>query len=190
MKIGQLKTTEPIEKAMREIRYWLGKINADGLNTNTNYDAKTNIALLRMHYKGKSYEFRSQNQKNCRLNMWAIARVMEYKVRAHLMGIEQFDKSMQAYLQLGASAEAMMAGAQATGTESSQNLSVYAVIGISPLASNDELKAHYKKLAKSWHPDMAGSEEAKTVFEKKFAEINEAWRQIQLERGLVLETQE
>lgn len=177
MKIGQLRTTETIDKAMREIREWLTKINVEPMSLNTNWDARQNIALLKFSRKGKSYEFRSSKQNNCRLNMHAIARVMEYKVRAHLMGIEEFETAMSPYLQLEG---------YSTPTQEVKkgNDRFYAIIGISPLASNDELTSHYKKMAKSWHPDMAGSEEAKVVFEQKFSELNQAWSEIKKERGI------
>lgn len=178
--IGQLRIGQPIEKAMRMIKEWLDKIRINGLSLDIRYDARQNVALVRFSFNGKNYEFKSASQSNCRLNMWAIARVMEYKVRAHLMGIEKFDKSMQAYLQLEASPEAMQAGnSQSYG---SQDNAAYATLGVSPLSSNTELIGHFRKLSKSWHPDMAGSEEAKIVFEKKFSEINSAWETIKKER--------
>lgn len=48
----------------------------------------------------------------------------------------------------------------------------YSVLGVPQGASDDEIKAAYKKLAKKYHPDLNdGSAEA----EKKMAEINEAY---------------
>ena len=109
--------------------------------------------------------------------MWAIARAMESKVRNHIMEIEPFEKSMKSYLLLEGSTAPLEEHEKADVTS-------YAIIGISPLASNDELEKHYKKTAKAWHPDMAGSEEARKVFEDKFSEINSAWEQIKKESGL------
>jgi len=177
--IGELRTKEPIEKAIREINGWLSRIGITGLSIDTRYDAASNVALLRFDYSGKHYEFRSTKQQNCRLNMWAIARVMEYKTRSHLMNIEPFEKSMQAYLQLGAPENY-----QASPGQPSADYDAYATLGISPLSSNEELLRHYKKLAKAWHPDMAGSDEAKSVFEKKITEINDAWVRIKQQRNL------
>jgi hypothetical protein len=174
--IGQLRTSKPIEKAIRDLRYWLTKIEINGLSINARYDAKQNIALLNFIYKEKKYEFRSTKQSNCRLNMWAICKAMESKIRNHLMGIEPFEKSMTAYLQL-------------EGPTISEEImeidnAPYVILGISSLSSNEELEKHYNKLAKSWHPDMAGSEEAKEIFEQKFAEINQAWTEIKKQRGI------
>ena len=48
----------------------------------------------------------------------------------------------------------------------------YRVLGVPQGASDDEIKAAYKRLAKKYHPDLNdGSSEA----EKKMAEINEAY---------------
>lgn len=176
--LGQLRTDKSIENAMREIRDWLFKLKISGLNLLTNYDPRLNIAVLSFKYNDKAYEFRSTKQKNCRLNMHAIARVMESKVRAHLMGIEDFDKSMVAYLQLEDHSGASQAQAMPANERN------YVKLGISALASNEELQAHYKKLCRTFHPDMALSEYAKEEFQKRMAEINEAWAEIKKERGL------
>lgn len=48
----------------------------------------------------------------------------------------------------------------------------YEVLGVSPGASDDEIKAAYRKLAKKYHPDLnGGSAEA----ENKMKEVNEAY---------------
>src|SRR3990167_5299524 len=101
-KIGQLRTDKSIDSAMREIREWLDRIKISGFSIDLRYDPKQNVALCRFTYQGKNYEFTSRKQTNCRLNMHAIARVMESKVRAHLMDIERFDTAMSPYLRLNA----------------------------------------------------------------------------------------
>lgn len=179
-KLGHLQTQEPIEKAMRLIRGWLHQLGIDGLSIQTNYDARQNIAVLKFRYNNKDYEFRSTKQANSRLNMHGIARVMEYKVRSHIMGIEDFERSMKSYLALGYEGSFTSAQTQIDQTD-------YIRLGISPLASNDEIKKKYKELMKGFHPDMALSDEAKKEFEKRSAEINEAWTNIQKERGLIEE---
>ena len=51
----------------------------------------------------------------------------------------------------------------------------YRVLGVSPGASDDEIKQAYRRLAKKYHPDVNhGSPEA----EQKMKEINEAYDMI------------
>ena len=48
----------------------------------------------------------------------------------------------------------------------------YEVLGLTPGASDDEIKAAYRKLAKKYHPDLnGGSPEA----ERKMKEVNDAY---------------
>ena len=49
----------------------------------------------------------------------------------------------------------------------------YKVLGVSPTSSLEEIKIVYRQLSKIYHPDM------KTGNEKKFREVNEAWKSIQ-----------
>lgn len=173
-KIGELRTEKSIESAIKEIKKWLSFIDVKALNVE--YDARSNIAAISFIYNGKDYEFRSINQKNCRLNMWGIARVMEFKVRAHIMRIEDFGASMEHYKLLEGNIE--------NRKQNPINEINYIILGISPLASNEEIRKKYKQLMKSFHPDMALSKEAKEEFEKKAAEINMAYHQIKKERGM------
>lgn len=51
----------------------------------------------------------------------------------------------------------------------------YQILGVSPSASDDEIKAAYRKLAKQYHPDRNnGSAEA----ERRMMQINDAYAQI------------
>lgn len=187
MNIGTLSVQKPIENAIKNIREWLNTLGVNGLSVDTRYDAKQNIAVLRFNYKGQWYEFKSSKQKNCRLNMHAIARVMEFKVRSHLMQIEEFQKSMKSYVAIEASADAMSKGFSQQNNDEVKgplaDLEDYALIGANQFMSNDELKKCYRLACKAWHPDMA-DEVSKEIFEEKFAEINDAWQRISLERGI------
>jgi len=178
--IGQLNTSKPITNAMSEIREWLGKIKISGMLIDLRYDAPTNVASVKFKFNGKDYQFISKRQRNCRLNMFAIARVMEYKVRSHLMGIEDFEKSMIAYLELPNYSEFQ----EAKPMQDSVSEKDYMILGINSLASNDEVEKRFKTLAKTYHPDMALSEEAKKEFGNKMSEINMAYTNIKKSRGI------
>ena len=54
------------------------------------------------------------------------------------------------------------------------NSDPYAVLGLAPGASDDEVKAAYKRLAKKYHPDLNPSPEA----EERMKEFNAAYDQI------------
>lgn len=62
----------------------------------------------------------------------------------------------------------------------------YKVLGISPSATDDEVRAAYRKLALKHHPDRVSTlgEDIKKAAEKKFQEINEAKEKIYKARGL------
>lgn len=178
-KIGQLRTRDGIEVGMREIRGWLSKIDVNGLSIDLKYDAGQNVALVKFKYKNVDYEFRSTKQSNCRLNMHAIARVMESKVRSHLMGIEDFSKSMTAYASLP-----NYSSEQSSASFEKISEKHYAILGLTSLESNQEIKNRYRQLCKTFHPDMALSDEAKAEFSKKFNEINQAYAEICKERNI------
>ncbi len=62
----------------------------------------------------------------------------------------------------------------------------YAVLGISSSATDDEVKAAYRKKALEHHPDRVAKlgEDVRKSAEQKFQEINEAKDRIYKARGL------
>lgn len=78
-------------------------------------------------------------------------------------------------------------GRQAGGSSPSMDRnSNYATLGVSPSATDDEVKAAYRSLALKYHPDRyAGKSDAeRQAAEEKFKEINAAYEAIKKERGL------
>ena len=56
----------------------------------------------------------------------------------------------------------------------------FAVLGVAPGASGDEVAAAYRRLAKRWHPDRAAGQDAA----RRMAEINAAYDLVRSERWL------
>ncbi|WP_297793762.1 TerB family tellurite resistance protein [uncultured Eudoraea sp.] len=62
----------------------------------------------------------------------------------------------------------------------------YKILEIEKVASDDEVKKAYRKMAKKYHPDkvITENEAIKKGAEEKFKEVQKAYEQIQKERGL------
>lgn len=59
----------------------------------------------------------------------------------------------------------------------------YQVLGLTPDATDDEIKAAYRALAKKYHPDSNANNPLADLAEEKMQQINEAYDQIQAERA-------
>ena len=62
----------------------------------------------------------------------------------------------------------------------------YAVLGVSPDATDDEVRRAYRTLALKHHPDRVATlgDDIRRAAEKKFQEINEAKERIYKARGM------
>lgn len=60
----------------------------------------------------------------------------------------------------------------------------YKVLGVSPNASDDEIKAAYRQLAKKYHPDNYANNPLADLAEEKMREINKAYDMIQSDAGI------
>lgn len=58
----------------------------------------------------------------------------------------------------------------------------YKVLGVSPSASDEEIKKAYRELAKKYHPDAYANNPLKDLAAEKMKEINEAYDRIVSER--------
>ena len=60
----------------------------------------------------------------------------------------------------------------------------YSVLGVSPNASDEEIKKAYRELARKYHPDNYQNNPLADLAEEKMKEINEAYDMIQRQRLL------
>lgn len=58
----------------------------------------------------------------------------------------------------------------------------YEVLGVSPNASNDEVKKAYRELSRKYHPDSYVDNPLSDLAEEKFKEVQEAYEQIMKQR--------
>ena len=58
----------------------------------------------------------------------------------------------------------------------------YKVLGVSPSATDEEVKDAYRKLAKKYHPDQYADSPLKDLADEKLKEINEAYDTITAQR--------
>ena len=58
----------------------------------------------------------------------------------------------------------------------------YKILGVSPTASDAEIKSAYKELVKKYHPDQYQDNPLADVAEEKMSEINAAYDQIMTSR--------
>ena len=59
----------------------------------------------------------------------------------------------------------------------------YKVLGVTPNASDDEIKNAYRKLARKYHPDKYADSDLKDLADEKMKEINAAYEEIQKMRS-------
>ncbi len=139
-------------------------------------------------------EFRSAVMSSCR----QLRQYMPYEQRLELLHflvlIAQADNVVSAEEVRALRECATELGLDASELDSMLNLNdastsldaAYKVFGVSPSATDDELKAAYRKLALKNHPDRVASlgEDVRKAAEKKFQEINAAKDTIWKARGM------
>lgn len=95
-------------------------------------------------------------------------------------------KEVATYLGLSAQDVDSMLNMEASSNQQIRLDEAYKILGISPNATNDEVKAAYRKMALKHHPDRVSTlgDDIREAAEKKFQEINNAKERIYKARGL------
>lgn len=95
-------------------------------------------------------------------------------------------KELAGYLGLSAQDVESMLNMGNNGKATASIEDAYKILGISPNATNDEVKAAYRKMALKHHPDRVSTlgDDVRLAAERKFQEINEAKERIFKTRGL------
>ena len=95
-------------------------------------------------------------------------------------------KEVAAYLGLSAQDVDSMLNMEASSNQQIGLNEAYKILGILPNATNDEVKAAYRKMALKHHPDRVSTlgDDVREAAEKKFQEINNAKERIYKARGL------
>lgn len=95
-------------------------------------------------------------------------------------------KELAGYLGLSAQDVESMLNMGNNGKATASIEDAYKILGISPNATNDEVKAAYRKMALKHHPDRVSTlgDDVRLAAERKFQEINEAKERIFKARGL------
>ena len=62
------------------------------------------------------------------------------------------------------------------GMSDPRTTNYYDVLHLSPTATEDEIKAHYRKLSKQYHPDMGGSQDAMAALNEAYNVLSDRFR--------------
>lgn len=139
-----------------------------------------------------TYEFQRTIQSSCA----QIAANMDYSQRLQLFNflfmIAKADGRVTPEEVTALQEIAQYMSLSAADTDSMMNLerndleSAYKVLGITSAATDEEVKAAYRKMALKHHPDRVATlgEDVRKAAEKKFQEINEAKERIYKARGI------
>ena len=157
------------------------------------------LKLFEMQKQQGESQFKETIRKSCieisfPMNISQRLQLLNYlviiaKVDGEVSSKEIFAlKEVAGYLGLTAQdVESMLnmdAGSRPTNNRNIEK--AYKILGISPSATDDEVKAAYRKMALKHHPDRVSAlgDDIRKAAEKKFQEINEAKDQIYKVRGL------
>lgn len=155
------------------------------------------LKLFEMQKQQGATTFKETIRKSCveisfHMNIGQRLQLLDYliiiaKVDGNVSPEEVYAlKEVAAYLGLSAQDVDSMLNMEASSNQQIGLDEAYKILGISPNATNDEVKAAYRKMALKHHPDRVSTlgDDVREAAEKKFQEINNAKERIYKARGL------
>lgn len=156
---GRHSMTECTDKILNEVRLLGGRqcilstnvrLRLDGLPYSNQRQPDDKGVAVYFTYKKKPIVFACDRWKTVEDNLWAIAKHIEALRGQERWGVGNLEQAFTGYVALPAP------------------MQWWNVLGISPQATEDEIRAAYRQLAKVHHPDAGGSHE-------KFVTIQQAY---------------
>lgn len=155
------------------------------------------LKLFEMQKQQGATTFKETIRKSCveisfHMNIGQCLQLLDYLIIiAKVDGIVSPEevyalKEVATYLGLSAQDVDSMLNMEASSNQQIGLDEAYKILGISPNATNDEVKAAYRKMALKHHPDRVSTlgDDVREAAEKKFQEINNAKERIYKARGL------
>ena len=155
------------------------------------------LKLFELQKQQGPYQFKETIRKSCIEIRFHTSDSQRLQLLNYLVIIAKADGTVSPEEVVALKEIALYLGLSAQDVESMLNLEsgarsggniedAYKVLGISPSATDDEIKIAYRKMALKHHPDRVSSlgDDIRKAAEKKFQEINDAKDRIYKARGL------
>ena len=155
------------------------------------------LRLFDLQKQQGPYQFKETIRKSCTEIRFHTSDSQRLQLLNYLVIIAKADgivspeevvalKEIALYLGLSAQDVESMLNLESGAKANSNIEDAYKVLGISPSATDDEVKAAYRKMALKHHPDRVSTlgDDIRKAAEKKFQEINDAKERIYKARGL------